>query len=170
MLARLLLPFYLVGSLAVPCLAQSYNGATPTANPPAPSTSSTANSTAPAPKKVWTNDDLPTARPAVDKRNQNSRLTSGQTADPATIERIRKNLEKLQSQLDDVNKKLKSLKDFMQGEPVSTGARDLDKGLNRVPVDQQIVQLQEKKKSLEAQLSDLWDEARKKGIDPGQLR
>ena len=169
MLARLLLPFCLGGFLAVPCLAQSDNDATPAANPSAPPTSSTANSAPPAPKKVWTNDDLPTAKPGIDKRNQNAR-PAAQTADPATIDRIRKNLEKLQSQLDDVNKKLKSLKDFMEGEPVSTGARDLDKGLNRVPVDQQVVQLQEKKKTLEAELSDLWDEARKKGIDPGQLR
>ena len=169
MLARLLLPFILLGSLTVPCLAQSDNGATPAAPPPGPSTSTTANSAPPAPKKVWTNDDLPTGKPGVDKRNQNARPT-GQTADPATIERIRKNLEKLQSQLDDVNKKLKSLKDFMEGEAVSTGARDLDKGLNRVPVDQQIIQLQDKKKTIEAELSDLWDEARKKGIDPGQLR
>jgi len=170
MLARLLLPLCLLGPLAIPCLAQSDNGAAPAANPPAPSTSPTANSAPPAPKKVWTNDDLPTAKSSADKRNQNARPASGQTADPATIERIRKNLEKLQSQLDDVNKKLKSLKDFMEGESVSTGSRDLDKGLNRVPVDQQVVQLQEKKKTLEAELSDLWDEARKKGIDPGQLR
>ena len=53
---------------------------------------------------------------------------------------------------------------------MSTANREINKGVNRVPVDQQIVQLQEKKKQLEEQISDLYDEARKKGIDPGMLR
>jgi hypothetical protein len=30
--------------------------------------------------------------------------------------------------------------------------------------------LQDKKKKLEGQLDDLWEEARKKGVEPGQLR
>ncbi|MGB9516145.1 MAG: hypothetical protein WBQ61_02925 [Candidatus Acidiferrum sp.] len=46
----------------------------------------------------------------------------------------------------------------------------MSKGYSRTPVDQQISQLQEKKKQLEAQIGDLLDEARKKHIDPGQLR
>jgi len=90
--------------------------------------------------------------------------------DGATVDRIRKGLEKLQSQIDDIDKKLKTYKDFQEGEPVSTGARDLTKGINRTPVEQQVGQLQEKKKELQAQMNDLLDEARKKGIDPGLLR
>ena len=63
-----------------------------------------------------------------------------------------------------------SAQEFQSGEPVSTDARELDKGINRTPVDQQLAQLEDKKKQLETQISDLNDEARKKGIDPGQLR
>jgi uncharacterized protein (UPF0335 family) len=171
MFGRLLTAMSVLAFLPVVCLAQSNSAAPPSANSTPPATSSNTNSTAPPAKKVWTNDDLPSAKPSTnDKRKQDTGSSSSQTADAATVERIRKNLQKLQGQLEDVNKKLKSYQDFQNGESVSTGAREMDKGVNHVPVDQQILQLQEKKKDLEAQISDLYDEARKKGIDPGQLR
>lgn len=145
---------------------------------PGSSTSSTApasvvaNSSAP-PKKVWTNEDLG-GKGGVsvvgDKPNQNSHVNANTPADPATVARIKKSLERLQAQLDDVNAKLKSYKEFQDGEAVSIGARDMSKGYSRTPVDQQIAKLEEKKKQLEDQIGDLVDEARKKGIDPGQLR
>ncbi len=97
-------------------------------------------------------------------------MGSGQPADPATVARIKKDLKKLQTQLDDVNSKLKSYKEFQEGEPVSKGERDLSKGYSRIPVDQQMEKLLKKKKELQTQIGDLVDEARKKGIDPGQLR
>lgn len=170
MLGRLLTLVCSLSFLALPCVAQSdAPPATPDSSVPAASPSSPA----PTAKKVWTNDDIPSAKSAAgNKRNQNSHVTptTAPAADPATVDRIRRNLEKLQNQLDDVNKKLKSYKEFQEGEPVSTGARDLSKGISRTPVDQQMTQLQDKKKQLEGQISDLLDEARKKGIDPGQLR
>lgn len=170
MLGRLFTPLFLLGLLAIPCCAQSESA--PSA-PSSPSTTTPAsgNPASSATKKTWTNDDLPAAKgSAGDKRNQNARSSASPTVDAATVERIRKNLEKLQAQLDDVNKKLKGYKEFQQGEPVSTGARDMSKGVNRTPVDQQMAQLEDKKKQLEDQIGDLYDEARKRGIDPGQLR
>jgi hypothetical protein len=170
MLGRLVTPLCLLGLLSVSGAAQSQNDA------PAPSSSSSAahaspNTSPPAPKKVWTNDDIPSTKgSAADKKNANYRTTPTQNVDPATVDRIRKSLEKLQTELDDVDKKLKSYKEFQSGEPVSTDARELNKGISRTPVDQQLAQLEDKKKQLETQISDLNDEARKKGIDPGQLR
>jgi hypothetical protein len=105
-----------------------------------------------------------------DKRSQNYHMTPAQTADGATVDRIKKSLQKLQGQLDDVNAKLASYKQFQDGEAVSTGERDMSKGYSRTPIDQQMIQLQNKKKDLTTQIGDLVDEARKKGIDPGQLR
>jgi hypothetical protein len=170
MLGRLFTPLYLLAVLSVPGVARSQNDSVaPTASPTAAPAS--ANASTPAPKKVWTNDDLPSVKGgAADKRNVNFPTTPTQNVDRATIDRIRKSLEKLQTQLDDVNKKLKSYKEFQSGEPVSTDAREWNKGVSRTPVDQQLAQLEDKKKQLEAQISDLNDEARKKGIDPGQLR
>jgi uncharacterized protein (UPF0335 family) len=39
-----------------------------------------------------------------------------------------------------------------------------------VPVEDQVKQLEAKKKKLEAQIEDVESEARKNGIDPGKLR
>jgi hypothetical protein len=168
MLARLCAPLLLAGLLVRPCLAQSQNQPAPDSNSAPPATANS-GSTGSSPKKVWTNEDIPSAKLPADKRSQNSTAPK-QTADAATVDRIRKSLLKLQSQLDDINKKLKSYNDFTKGEAVSSGSREMDKGVSRVPVDQQMAQLQEKKKQLEDQIGDLYDEARKKGIDPGQLR
>jgi len=71
--------------------------------------------------------------------------------------------------LDDVNKQLALYKAFQEGEPVSTNVRDFDKGVSRVPVDQQIVKLKEKAVKLKKQIDDLVDEALKKGTPPNQL-
>jgi len=173
MFGRLLSPIFVFGLLVVPSLAQSQDN--PPAQNPAPAGSLPAPDPTSAPqKKVWTNDDLPGGKrngsAATDKRDQNAHATSSQPADAATAARIKQDLEKLQVQLDEVNKKLKSYKEFQDGEAVSSGARDLSKGYSRTPIDQQVAQLLDKKKKLEAQIGDLNDEARKKGIDPGLLR
>jgi hypothetical protein len=144
---------------------------TPNSGSPASSDSSAAT---PSQKKVWTNEDLAGVKGGVsvvgNKRNQTLHPSSGQPADAATVDRIKKSLQKLQSQLDEVNAKLDSYKQFQNGEAVSTGERDTSKGYSRTPVDQQMNQLLSKKKDLTGQMSDLLDEARKKGIDPGLLR
>ena len=165
--------FLLAASTCVAQSSQDTSNSPANGAKPATSAPDSSNSTGEKkkPKKVWTNDDVPSAKPgATDKRGATSRATPSQTVDSATVQRIRKSLEKLEGQLDDVKKKLKSYREFQEGEPVSTADREINKGVNRVPVDQQIVQLQEKKKQLEAQISDLYDEARKKGLDPGMLR
>jgi hypothetical protein len=172
MCSRLLsgLPLFLF--LALPSFAQTDQ------NPPpspvdSPRKMPPASSSTTPPKKVWTNDDLHKnggVSVVGDKRNKDYPMTPSQTADPGTVSRIRKELGKLSAQLDDTNKKLTELRRFEAGEAVNGGGRQINKGLNRVPVDQQVLQLQESKKKLEAQIGDLLDEARKKGIDPGQLR
>jgi hypothetical protein len=164
------LPVFLC--LAVPCFTQTDQSPSPPSTATPAKTTAAATPTTP-PKKVWTNDDFHgSAGVSVvgDKRNQNYHMGALPSADPATVARIRKDLEKLNSQLDDTNQKLAALKAFEAGEPVKDGGQHIDKGLNRIPVDQQIVQCEASKKKLEAQIGDLLDEARTKGIDPGQLR
>jgi hypothetical protein len=175
MFARLLSSAFFVYGLSVPTLfAQSQDSPPPPASSTAPPASSNTAPVASSPKKIWTNEDVSGTKSGIsvvgDKRNLNYHLTPAQSADPATVDRIKKNLPKLQSQLDEVNSKLKSYKQFQDGDPVSKGERDMSKGYSRTPVDQQMVQLLDKKKQLESQIGDLLDEARKKGIDPGQLR
>jgi hypothetical protein len=174
MFCRLLSSAFLLSFFAIPALAQSQDAAPPPASSSAPPASSNTAPASSSPKKVWTNDDVSGSKSGVsvvgDKHNLNYHLSPAQSADPATVDRIKKNLQKLESQLDDVNSKLKSYKQFQDGEPVSKGERDMSKGYSRTPVDQQIVQLLDKRKQLESQIGDLLDEGRKKGIDPGQLR
>jgi hypothetical protein len=174
MFGRLLCPFFVFSILAIPTLAQSPDnppGQSPSSASPAPGNTTPA---ANPPKKVWTNDDVAGTKSGVsvvgDKRNLNYHLSPAHPVDAATVDRIKKNLQKLESQLNEVNSKLKSYKQFENGDAVSKGERDISKGYSRTPVDQQMTQLLDKKNDLEGQIGDLLDEARKKGIDPGQLR
>lgn len=139
----------------------------------------TAAATQPAdgtkPKKVWTNDDVSNAHepPQATLKNPKDAPKNSATgkADAQYIANTRKELEKLQSQLKDTNQQLSDLKDFLAGKPAATSSGyQLNKGYNRVPVDQQISNLEDKKKQIQAKIDDLLDEARKKGVEPGQLR
>lgn len=126
-------------------------------------------------KKVWTNDDVGDLNGPVsvvgNSKNSKTGKTSGDgSADGQYIANAKKQLEKLQAQLEDTKKQITALKDFQQGKAPEPTGYQLGKGYNRVPVDQQIASLDEKKKDLEQKISDLFDEARKKGVLPGQLR
>jgi hypothetical protein len=103
-----------------------------------------------------------------DKRNQQYTMTK--QADLATIAKYKSNLEKLEGQLDDVNKQLKAYAEFSEGKPVSEGGQDMGHGYSRVPVNQQTTKLLDKKKQLTDQIDQLYEEARKKGIESGQLK
>lgn len=176
-MVRWLIAFlFFLGSCAVPYDAQAQNEGNSSGQTSAETTNSaTATNPAPAvPKKVWTNENVGEASGSVsvvgNKNNQKSVKISGNPSDVSAAARIRAQLHKLQTQIDGVNKTLATYKEFEQGEPVSTGGREVNKGYNRVPVEQQIIQLEGKKKDLEARMDALYEEARKKGIEPGQLR
>lgn len=173
MIRWLLTLVLLLVSLALPSAAQTNDANSSAQSPSNASAAEPASKPAPsAPKKIWTNENISEASTKISvvgtKRDQKYPLTK--TADPATAERIRKELKKLQGQVEDIKKQLASYKEFQQGEAVSTSGYQLNKGYSRIPVEQQVVMLEKKKKDLEAQIDEQFDEARKKGIDPGQLR
>jgi hypothetical protein len=165
-----------------PCFAQGPAPSNSPAASPAPSTSPAQppDPTAPAAadpkktKKVWTNDDVSglTGPISVVGNSKNpGKFGTGAKADPQYIANTRKELAKLRGQLDDADKQLTDLKDFSEGKaPATSGGYQINKGYNREPVDQQIVGLQEKKKQLQDKIDALLDEARKKGVQPGDLR
>ena len=173
MIRWLLTLVLLLLSLALPSAAQTNDANSSAQSPSNASAAEPASKPAPsAPKKIWTNENISEASTKISvvgtKRDQKYPLTK--TADPATAERIRKELKKLQGQVEDIKKQLASYKEFQQGEAVSTSGYQLNKGYSRIPVEQQVVMLEKKKKDLEARIDEQFDEARKKGIDPGQLR
>jgi chaperonin cofactor prefoldin len=127
------------------------------------------------PKKVWTNDNLSDANGAVSvvgnsKAGSKTKSNTSKLSD-AQLVSLRKQLEKLQAQMADADKQIVELTNFSKGEPAkSAGGIKLGKGYNREPIEVQIRALQEKKKDLQSKMDALLDEARKKGIEPGQLR
>lgn len=164
------------------CFAQSPAPSNSSPSSPAPSASPTptADSTAPGTldakktKKVWTNEDVNglTGPISVVGNSKNLGKTgTGAKADPQYIANTKKELAKLRSQLDDADKQLADLKDFSEGKsPTTSSGYQINKGFNREPVDQQITGLQDKKKQLQDKIDALLDEARKKGVEPGDLR
>lgn len=159
--------FLLTGSLQ---LAQA-QGNPPEAHPAASPNASSSPSPGDKSKKVWTNDDMKSAGGVSvvgDSRNQKYTMTK--PPDAATVAKYKTDLEKLQQQLDEANKSLQQYKDFEFGKPSDEGGQDTSHGYSRTPVTQQITKLQNKKKQLEQQIDDLYEAARKNGVESGQLK
>jgi hypothetical protein len=152
--------------------AQSQESSVPP--PPASPQDSTPPAETKKPKKVWTNEDLPGTRGGVsvvgDLKNK-PKPTSTKSANAQYVASVRKQLDKLQGQIADIDKQLVDLKNFSAGEPsTSASGIKLDKSYQREPIEVQMRALQEKKKDLESKVDALLDEARKKGVESSQLR
>ena len=164
----------LLGKGLVRCPAQAPTVAG-SSGPSQTGTTAVTDSKSSSPKKIWTNENISEAggQVSVVGDNQNHKkdgVKSGKTADPGTVSRIRQDLQKLQAQLDDVTLQLNSFREFQEGETVTKSSNEILKGYTRMPIDQQMSVLKDKKKKLQEQIDSLLDEARKKGIEPGQLR
>jgi hypothetical protein len=128
------------------------------------------------PKKTWTNDNLSDAKGDVSvvgdsKAGSKSKAHPAKPADAQYVASVRKQLEKLNAQMGDADKQIADLTNFSKGEPsTSASGIKLGKGYNREPVEVQIRALQEKKKDLQSKMDALLDDARKRGVEPGQLR
>jgi hypothetical protein len=143
----------------------------PQATTPAPTTDPSAKK----PKKVWTNEDLPEAHgsgPVVRdaKSTEKPKAQNRKGADSSYVANVKTQLEKLRGQIADSDKQIAKLKEFQSGEPVGTSDRQFHKGYNSEPIDRQIQTLEAKKIETQAKIDALLDEARKKGVEPGQLR
>jgi hypothetical protein len=145
---------------------------TPTVTPDSAAT--VASAAGDKPKKVWTNEEVTGMSSTIsvvgDAHNSKTKNSVKSPADPQYAANVHKELQKLQGQMADADKELASLKNFSEGEPVATADREFHKSYNSQPIDQQITNLQIKKKDLQSKIDALLDEARKKGVEPGQLR
>lgn len=152
--------------------AQSPDSTSPP--PPAPAQGSTPPADARKPKKVWTNENLSGANGPVsvvgDPKGK-PKPASSKAVNDQYVAIVRQQLEKLQQQITDMDRQLVDLKNFSAGEPsTSASGIKLNKSYDREPIEVQIRALQEKRKDLQSQVDALLDEARKKGVEPGQLR
>ena len=121
------------------------------------------------PKKVWTNDDVaPASASVVAKATSPAPAATGANAHLAV--QLRGKLEKLQPQLQGLDTQLDELKRFQAGESSGDAGRQLHKRYSSAPIPEQIAKLEEKRNNLQEQIEAIYEEARKKGILPGQLR
>jgi len=163
----------------VPALCQDPASSSPAKDTP-PSASPAQGTARPSDpkkqKKVWTNDNLSGANGAVSvvgnsKTVLKAKSNPAKPADAQYVASVRKQLDKLNGQIADTDKQIADLTNFSKGEPsTSASGMKVGKGYNRDPIDVQIHALQEKKKDLQSKIDVLLDEARKKGVEPGQLR
>jgi hypothetical protein len=119
---RLFLTFGLLLAGVLPLAAQSDGPSSITATPKEPDSATVSTTSAGNRKRVWTNEDLggPVGASVASNQARQNPPAANKTVDPATIDRIRKNLKKLQEQLADVNLKLDNFRKFQKGENVSS--------------------------------------------------
>jgi hypothetical protein len=134
------------------------------------------------PKKVWTEDDISKVGGSISvvgdssssggaKGSSQSTGTSPENSAQANeVESYRDQIRQLQAQLDATDKKIDDLRNFKADNTSSSGGINPNHGYSMTPIPDQIKQLEENKKQIQDKIDAVTDEARKKGIEPGQLR
>ncbi len=142
---------------------------------PAPTPQSTA--TAPKkPRKVWTNEELSNlgnsnvsvvGDPSQKKKN----YPSPEGSSAATVAaQYREALRKLRADLDLVNKQLTELRTFNGDNASPSGGVKITGSYSMTPIPERIKQLEARQKQIKARLDAVEDDARHRGIPPGDLR
>jgi hypothetical protein len=140
------------------------------------------------PKKVWTNDELGTVKGAVsvvgDTNSAAGETSTKKSSDPVDgpapqenkdarqkqVEAYRGQIRQLQSQIDAADKRIAQLRNFKGENTSPAGGINPNQGYNMVPIEDQVRQLEDKKKLAQAKIDDLESDARRNGIEPGELR
>lgn len=157
------------------------------ASAPSPAAVPTPTSPKPRPKRVWTEENLGETSgtisivgtaPSASKnpaRPRQSKATSGKSSDGSvdaqTLAKLRRELQRLQSDLAIVDRQLGDLKDFSKGDSKNAGNLRSDPSrYSTSSLEEQLRHLQEAKAKIQAAIDELFDAARASGIEPGQLR
>jgi len=164
------------------CRAQSEQATPPQANQPA---TPAANNQKPPiasktekPKKVWTNEEVGDLQGPVSvvgsKRSPEGSTQSSQSWAAASrqekIQRYRAAIADLRKKIDAADQRIAQYKNFKADDSSPNGGINPHKGYSMVPLDEQVKQLEEKKKQLLASIEELENQAKKEGIEPGELR
>jgi len=172
--------------VASPCLPQSQDaGSTPSSAPkaaaPADNSPSGTSSEKKKPKKVWTNEEVGSlsspisvvgdakSSPAAEEKKP-VESSAGDSARQRQIEQYRNQIQQIRAQMDAIDKRIDQLKNFKGENSNPSGGININQGYNMVPLEDQVKQLEEKKRQFAAKIDDLELQARKNGIDSGDLR
>jgi chromosome segregation ATPase len=174
-----------VGSASIAGAQQATPSSTPSqTSPPVTSQSAANSSTKPKPKKVWTNDNVSDASGTIsvvgsaNSSSSGSRTPKGSSkpaaatsVDPRVVASLRDQLQRLQAQLNVVDRQYSDLKAQSKGESKSAGGLQANTfNYDSSSVEEQLQHLQTKKKRIEDTIDQLLEAARKAGIEPGDLR
>jgi peptidoglycan hydrolase CwlO-like protein len=173
-------------SSTIPVFAQSTDSAGNPPSPAKPADTSPNATAAPStekkkPKKVWTDDNIGSVKGDVsvvgDGHTSNAKSPDKQPsangADDARqkqIESYRDQIQQYQAQIASIDKRIDQLKNFKAENTSPSGGINPNQGYNMVPVEEQVKQLEDKKKQLQAKIDDVEVEAKRNGIDAGDLR
>jgi hypothetical protein len=127
-------------------------------------------------KKVWTNENLTeVSGSAISqiggvKNGQTRKSEAAKAASPQVVATLRKQLAAFQAQLADIDKQIADLKSFSKGKSSPANGLQMHKSYTMEPIQDQVLKLEKKRKILAAQMDTVFDAARKRGVEPGQLR
>jgi hypothetical protein len=133
-------------------------------------------------RKVWTNDEIGAVKGGVSvvgesespsARTSDKRSTTSSPATevrPQQIEHYRQQLQGYQAEIDGIDKRIAQLKNFKAENTTPSGGINIHQGYDMVPLEDQVKQLEAKRKQLQSKIEDTEVEARKNGIDSGDLR
>jgi hypothetical protein len=79
-------------------------------------------------------------------------------------------LHQLNGQVEAADKQISDLRNFNGNNSGASGGININHRYSMTPVDDQVKTLEEKKKQLQVQIDAVEDQARKYGVEPGQLR
>jgi hypothetical protein len=132
------------------------------------------------PKKVWTNDEIGSVKGGISVvGDESAPSSSAPQKQPASnsdqarkqqIDSYRERIQSYQAQIDALDQRIAQLKSFKADNTAPSGGIDLHQSYDMVPTEDQVKQLEEEKKKLQAKLDDTEAEARKNGVEPGELR
>jgi len=160
------------------------DAAKPTVQSSGSATETTTEKAKTKPKKVWTNDEVSNvggegAISVVGKagggdsnRSSNNfqKTATGPGARDKQAAAYRDRLHQLNNQLETIDKKISQLRNFKADNTSPSGGINMNHGYYMTPVEDQVKELEEKKKQVKAQIDAVEDQARKNGFEPGQLR
>jgi hypothetical protein len=135
-------------------------------------------------KKVWTDDNLGelkgtvsvVGKPKSGRADTSYDDSGGDSEDgpesnkPSVAQQLRSQLASLQAQLDDTDQKIAQLKNIQSGATSGDSQMKLHHGYNMDPLPDQIKKLEDRKNQIQAQMDAIFEQARKNGIEPGELR
>jgi hypothetical protein len=137
----------------------------------------------PKKKKVWTNDEISTVGgpgsisvvgrandPTVAEPNALENSAARASAKQRQVAGYRDRLRQLNNQLEATDKQISDLRNFKATNTSASGGINMNHRYSMTPVEEQVRTLEEKKKQLQLQISAVEEQARKEGMEPGQLR